>query len=50
MVKTENNAGKLNGQTPLELLTGEKVDISEYLDFDFYDRVRLKTRCRRQRY
>ena len=27
------------GRTPLEIITGETPDISEYLDFDFYDWV-----------
>ena len=28
-----------NGRTPLEIITGETPDISEYLDFNFYDWV-----------
>ena len=36
---TASTVGKLQGQTPLELLTGETFDISEYLDFGWYDRV-----------
>ena len=35
-------AGKLQGKTPLELLTGETSDISKYLDFGWYDRVWYK--------
>ena len=27
------------GRTPLEIITGETPDISEYVDFDFYDWV-----------
>jgi hypothetical protein len=27
------------GRTPLEIITGETPDISEYMDFDFYDWV-----------
>ena len=42
MFRTAGNAGKLNGRTPLEFVTGETVDISEYLEFDFYDRVWFK--------
>ena len=42
MVRTEINAGKLNGRTPLEFVTGETVDISEFLDFESYDRVWFK--------
>ena len=30
------------GRTPIEMLTGETPDISEYLDFGFYDRVVFK--------
>ena len=30
---------KLNGRTPIEAVTGETPDISEYVDFDFYDLV-----------
>ena len=36
---TASHSGKLNGRTPMELLTGETPDISEYLDHGFYDRV-----------
>ena len=32
----------LQGRTPLEALTGETPDISQYLDFGFYDRVWFK--------
>ena len=39
MNRTASNAGNLKGRTPLELVTGETIDISKYLDFDFYDRV-----------
>ena len=28
-----------NGWTPIEIITGETPDISEYLDFGFYDLV-----------
>ena len=28
-----------NGRTPIEIITGETPDISEYLDFGFYDWV-----------
>ena len=30
------------GMTPLEALTGETPDISQYMDFGFYDRVWFK--------
>ena len=33
---TASNSGRLHGRTPLEQLTGETPDISEYLDFSFY--------------
>ena len=36
-VRTSSDAVDLNGRTPLELVTGDTVDISEYLDFSFYD-------------
>ena len=34
---TASNSGRLHGRTPLEQLTGETPNISEYLDFSFYD-------------
>ena len=37
--RTSTQAGGLSGCTPIESVTGETVDISEYLDFVFYDRV-----------
>ena len=42
MQLTASTAGKLQGQKPLELLTGETPEISEYLDFGWYDRVWYK--------
>ena len=39
---TVSTAGKLQGQTPLELLTVKIPDISEYLDFGWYDIVWYK--------
>ena len=36
-VRTSCDAMDLKGQTPLEQITGDTVDISEYLDFGFYD-------------
>ena len=36
-VTTSSDAGDLRNQTPLEQETGDTVDISEYLDFGFYD-------------
>ena len=42
MQLTVRTAGKLQGRTLLELLTGETPDISEYLDFGWYDRVWYK--------
>ena len=38
-VRTSNSARDLDGKCPLERVTGETVDISEYLDFGFYDWV-----------
>ena len=37
--RTANTARGLDGRCPLERITGETVDISEYLDFGFYDWV-----------
>ena len=37
MQRAASNSGRLHGRTPLEQLTGETPDISEYLDFSFYD-------------
>ncbi len=37
--RTSNSARELEGRCPLERVTGETVDISEYLDFGFYDWV-----------
>ena len=39
---TASTAVKLQGRTPLELLTGETPVISDYLDFGWYDRVWYK--------
>ena len=36
-VSTSSDAADLKGRTPLEQVTGDTVDISEYLDFGFYD-------------
>lgn len=36
MNHTASHAGKLNGRTPMEYVTGETPDISEYLDFGFF--------------
>ena len=36
---TVNASRYSNGRTPLEVITGETPDISEYLDFSFYDWV-----------
>ena len=36
-VRTSSDATDLKGQTPLEQITRDTVDISKYLDFDFYD-------------
>jgi hypothetical protein len=42
MRMTASYAGRLQGRTPMEALTGEMPDISEYLDFGFYDLVWFK--------
>ena len=40
--RTSNTARGLDGRCPLERMTGESVDISEYLDFGFYDWIWFK--------
>jgi hypothetical protein len=42
MQRTATWAGDLEGRCPLEKLTGDTIDISEYLDFGFYDWVSWK--------
>jgi hypothetical protein len=42
MCRTTNSIYSLAGRTPLEAITGETPDISEYLDFGFYDYVWYK--------
>jgi hypothetical protein len=42
MQRTSTEAGGLRGTCPLEEVTGETIDISEYLDFGFYDHVSYK--------
>ena len=37
--RTSNSSRGLDGRCPLEKVTGETIDISEYLDFGFYDWV-----------
>ena len=39
---TSNSSRGLDGRCPLEQITGESVDISEYLDFGFFDWVWYK--------
>ena len=39
MQLTASNAAGLSGKTPLGALTGETPDISQYLDFGWYDWV-----------
>jgi hypothetical protein len=39
MSLTSNNTFNLEGRTPMEQITGETPDKSEYLDFGFYDWV-----------
>ena len=36
-VRSSRDATDLRGRTPLEQITGDTVDITEYLDFGFYD-------------
>jgi hypothetical protein len=40
--RTSNTSRGLNGRCPLEKITGESVDITEYLDVGFYDWIWLK--------
>ena len=42
MQLTASNAARLEGRTPLGALTGETPDISQYLDFGWYDWVWFK--------
>eukprot|EP00980_Cylindrotheca_fusiformis_P015021 scaffold4134_cov74-Cylindrotheca_fusiformis.AAC.3 len=42
MQLTATNAAGLNGRAPRERLTGEMPDISQYLDFGWYDWVWYK--------
>ena len=42
MCLTSNASFSLEGCTPMEQITGETPDISEYLDFGFYDWVWYK--------
>ena len=42
MQLTDSNTGRLQGQNSLDLMTGETPDISEYLDFGWYDIVWFK--------
>ena len=43
MQLTASNAADLQGRTPLGVLTGETPDISQYLDFGWYDWVWYRT-------
>ena len=40
---TVNSSRYAQGRTPLEIITGETPDISEYLDFGFYDWILYKS-------
>ena len=42
MSVTHSAAGDIGGCIPLTYVTGESIDISEYLDFGFYDEVWFK--------
>jgi hypothetical protein len=42
MSLTSNSSFSLDGRKPMEQLTGETPDISEYLDFGFYDWIQYK--------
>ena len=45
-VRTSSDATDLKGRTPLERVTGDTVDISEYLAFGFYDWCWYHKKCR----
>ena len=40
---TVNSPGYSNRQTPLDIITGETPEVSEYLDFGFYNRITYRT-------
>jgi hypothetical protein len=40
--RTSTQTGSLCGECPLQEVAGKTVDISEYLDFGFYDHVSYK--------
>ena len=39
MQQTASHSGNLDGRTPIEKITGETPEISEYIYFGFYDWV-----------
>ena len=39
---TFSSAGSITGGVPIEAVTGDTIDISEYLDFGFYNKVWFK--------
>ena len=39
----EFNGVKINGRTPIEIITSETPDISEYIDFFFYNWVTFRS-------
>ena len=41
---TVNSSRYSDGKTPLEIITGETPDLSEYLDFGFYDWVTYRNK------
>ena len=40
---TVNSSRYSNRRTPLEIITGETSDVSDYLDFGFYDWINYRT-------
>ena len=42
MQRTSTQAGGLRGTCPFQYVTGKITDISEYLDFGFYDHISYK--------
>jgi hypothetical protein len=43
MQRTTSSSYHSNGRTPIEIITGDTPDISEYLDFGLYDWVLYKS-------
>jgi hypothetical protein len=44
-IYVQNLSKYADGRTPMEIITGDTPDISEYLDFDFYDWVVFRSKA-----